>query len=151
MTDLQVIWDIRCLVKSQSFPVKQFRKAFELYWRKTNTLSCRHGGQIVLRDTKDGYEPSFTSRRAEIYWEKKDYLRSFGEFLRDHKDAINWDNAQTKPGFTVYVVNKTNNQFNYLVWDYEKSQRKIFNSLEEAQNFPHYNDLELVIEEVQTW
>jgi len=151
MTQLQVIWDNRCLVKFQSFPVQKFRKAFELYWRKTNTLSCRHSAQIVLRDTKDGYEPSFTSRRAEIYWEKKDYLRSFGEFLRDHKDAINWDNVQTKPGFTVYVVNKTNNQFNNIVWDYEKGQRKIFNSLDEAQNYPHYNDLELVIEEVQTW
>ena len=151
MTDLQVIWDIRCLVKFQYFPVKQFRKAFELYWRKTNTLSCRHGGQIVLRDTKDGYEPSFTSRRAEIYWEKKDYLRSFGEFLRDHKDAINWDNVPTKKGYTAIMYVEESNQFSHIVWDYETSQKKIFNSLEEAQNYPVTEGMQKIIEEIQTW
>lgn len=151
MTDLQVIWDKRCLVQSQTFPLKQFRKAFELYWKKTNSLSCRHGGQIILRNTKDGYEPSFTARRAESYWEKKDYLRAFGEYLRDNKERINWANLPTKQGFTVYMVVKESLNFSHIVWDYEAGQRKIFNSLEEAKNYPHSNDMQLVIEEVQNY
>ena len=153
MTHLQVIWQ-KGYVKFKEFPMSKAIKAFNLWYRKND-------GQIVLRDTKDGYEPSFSnchlSAHNTIYWDKSNYLRAFGEFLRDHKDSINWDNVPTKAGFTIWFMAKDQKDFrmSHFAWDHDKSQKKIFDSLEVAQQYANSQksvfDLQPQIEEITTW
>ena len=80
-TYLQVIYHNRtnhCLVHQKVFSLDKCVKSFNL-WHRSNS------GQIVLRGSDKGYDPSWSENQIYVstaYWNRSDYLRDFAKFLR---------------------------------------------------------------------